>query len=105
MWRALYGASSFQAPCGKYVIAVNQDIDPENGDAVFWALAYRANPARDMEILKHRDRGHGPRLERGDGEDVGAAEEAGAEEAVGEETPAAEAEAAESEPEQPEAEE
>ncbi|MFP6736547.1 MAG: DNA gyrase subunit A [Rhodospirillales bacterium] len=41
----------------------------------------------------------------GDGEDVGAAEEAGAEEAVGEETPAAEAEAAESEPEQPEAEE
>jgi 4-hydroxy-3-polyprenylbenzoate decarboxylase len=69
VWRALYGASSFQAPCGKYVIAVNQDIDPENGDAVFWALAYRANPALDMEILKHRDRGHGPRLERGDGED------------------------------------
>ena len=69
IWRALYGTASFQAPCGKYVIAVNQDIDPDDGDAVFWALAYRANPALDIEILPHRDRGHGPRLERGGGED------------------------------------
>ena len=69
VWRALYGASSFQAACGKYVIAVDQDIDPDNGDAIFWALAYRANPALDVQILKHRNRGHGPRLKRGDGED------------------------------------
>ena len=66
IWRALYGTSSFQIPCGKYVMAVNEDIDPDNGDAVLWALAYRANPALDMEILKHRDRGHGPKLARGD---------------------------------------
>ena len=59
-------ASSLAAAIGKYVIAVNEDIDPENGDAIFWALAYRANPALDVEILKHRDRGHGPALERGD---------------------------------------
>ena len=39
IWRALYGASTLNASVGKYVIAVNEDIDPDNGDAVFWALA------------------------------------------------------------------
>src|SRR5690606_11571139 len=70
IWRALYGASSLDSSWGKYVIAVNEDIDPENGDAVLWALAYRANPALDVAILPHRDRGHGPALERGGGEDA-----------------------------------
>ncbi len=61
VWRALYGTTSFQQPCGKYVIAVSPDIDPENADAVFWAMAYRADPQRDTAILPHRDRGHGPK--------------------------------------------
>jgi 4-hydroxy-3-polyprenylbenzoate decarboxylase len=69
IWRALYATASFQAPCGKYVIAVNEDIDPNNGDAVFWAMAYRANPDLDVEILRHRGRGHGPRSARGETED------------------------------------
>ena len=64
VWRALYGASTLMAACGKYVIAVNEDIDPDNGDAVLWALAYRANPALDMAILPHRDKGHGPKSDR-----------------------------------------
>jgi len=54
IWRALHGASSLAAAIGKYVIAVNEDINPENGDAVFWALAYRANPALDIQIIKHK---------------------------------------------------
>lgn len=70
IWRALYAASAADSACGKYVIAVNEDIDPENMDAVFWALAYRSNPALDVQILPHRDRGHGPALERGNGEDA-----------------------------------
>jgi len=70
IWRALYAASALDSACGKYCIAVNEDIDPENGDAVFWALAYRSNPALDVVILPHRDRGHGPALERGNGEDA-----------------------------------
>lgn len=61
VWRALYGAASLRADCGKYVIAVNEDIDPENGDAIFWALAYRANVLTDVEVLHHRPRGHGPK--------------------------------------------
>ena len=61
VWRALYGAATLMAACGKYVIATNEDIDPDNGDAIFWALAYRANPALDIAILPHRDKGHGPK--------------------------------------------
>ena len=61
VWRALYGAASLRADCGKYVIAVNDDIDPDNGDAVFWALAYRANVLADVAVLHHRPRGHGPK--------------------------------------------
>ncbi len=62
IWRALYGTMSLQPAVGKYVIAINEDIDPDNGDAVFWALGYRANPDQDVQILKHRARGHGPVL-------------------------------------------
>ena len=36
IWRALYGAASLHRAAGKYVIAVNDDIDPDNTDAVFW---------------------------------------------------------------------
>ena len=68
VWRALYGAASLAAAIGKYVVAVDTDINPENGDAVFWALAYRANPAIDIQILKHKVRyGHGdPRTPGGE---------------------------------------
>ena len=70
IWRALYGAASMHRAAGKFVIAVNDDIDPENADALFWVMSYRANPALDFEILKHRDQGHGPRSLRNDGEDA-----------------------------------
>jgi 4-hydroxy-3-polyprenylbenzoate decarboxylase len=55
---------------GKYVIAVNEDIDPDNADALFWAMAYRCNPALDIQLLNHRDQGHGPRSLRNGGEDA-----------------------------------
>ena len=68
IWRALHGASSLQADIGKYVIAVSEDIDPENTDAVFWSLAYRANPVEDVQIMPYRSPGHGPKS-GGHGED------------------------------------
>ena len=61
IWRALHGAATLQADIGKYVIAVSEDIDPENPDAVFWSLAYRANPIDDVNIAPHRSPGHGPK--------------------------------------------
>jgi 4-hydroxy-3-polyprenylbenzoate decarboxylase len=70
VWRALYGAASFLRAGGKYVIAVNEDIDPDNADALLWAMSYRANPALDLQILNHRDQGHGPRSSRNGGQDA-----------------------------------
>jgi UbiD family decarboxylase len=62
IWRALRGATTLQAAIGKFVIAIDEDIDPDSADAVFWALAYRCDPAADMHILPYREAGHGPRM-------------------------------------------
>lgn len=61
VWAGLRGASMLQAQCGKIVIAVSEDIDPDNTDAIFWSLAYRTNPVADIEIVPDRSRGHGPK--------------------------------------------
>ena len=61
VWRGLYGAATLLADCGKICIAVSEDIDPTNTDAVFWSLAYRSNPAEDVHIAPHRSAGHGPK--------------------------------------------
>jgi 4-hydroxy-3-polyprenylbenzoate decarboxylase len=61
VWRGLHGASTLLSDCGKVCIAVSEDIDPTNADAVFWSLAYRANPMQDTHIAPHRSAGHGPK--------------------------------------------
>ncbi len=63
IWRALQGASAFRADCGKICIAVDEDIDPENSDAIFWALAFRMNPSSDLQVINYRSPGHGPERE------------------------------------------
>ena len=68
IWRALYGAAFFKGDCGKICIAVNEDIDPDNADALLWAMAYRMNPVVDVQTLDHRGQGHGPKREL-DGEE------------------------------------
>ena len=69
VWRALYGATSFKGDCGKICIAVNDDIDPDNADALLWAMAYRMDPVQDVQMLPHRGQGHGPKREHGGEED------------------------------------
>jgi 4-hydroxy-3-polyprenylbenzoate decarboxylase len=64
VWRALNGASGLRADCGKIVVAVSEDIDPTNTDAVFWSMAYRANPVEDVLVVPHRAGGHGPKAGR-----------------------------------------
>jgi UbiD family decarboxylase len=61
VWRALHGAATLLADCGKICIAVSEDIDPHNADAVLWSLAYRSNPADDVHVAPHRSVGHGPK--------------------------------------------
>ncbi len=61
VWRGLHGAATLLADCGKICIAVSEDIDPTNADAVFWSLAYRCNPIEDAHVAPHRSAGHGPK--------------------------------------------
>jgi UbiD family decarboxylase len=54
VWRGLNGAAFFQPGCGKVVIAVSEDVDPANLDAVLWSIAYRSNPIDDVQLQAHR---------------------------------------------------
>jgi 4-hydroxy-3-polyprenylbenzoate decarboxylase len=69
IWRGLYGVASFKSDTGKICVAVNEDINPDNADALLWAVAYRANPVNDIQILGHRGEGHGPMRGREQEED------------------------------------
>lgn len=69
IWRALYGTMSLQAAIGKFVIAVDDDIDTDNADAIFWAMGYRCNPVEDVKIIPYRELGHGPRSDASPGLD------------------------------------
>ncbi len=64
IWRGLRGASALRADCGKICVAVSEDIDPTNSDAVFWSLAYRSDPGTDVQISPYRSAGHGPKSGR-----------------------------------------
>src|SRR6201996_6038214 len=64
VWRGMQGAANLQAQCGKLVIAVSEDIDAENANAVFWSLAYRADFTNDLAITPYRSGGHGPKSGR-----------------------------------------
>ena len=61
IWRAMYGLAAFRQAEGKWIIAVSEDIDGENADALFWSMAYRCKPQHDIKILPHQHSGHGPR--------------------------------------------
>ena len=50
VWRGMNGAASLNAIAGKVIIAVSEDIDPDNLDAVMWAIAYRCNPVEDVHF-------------------------------------------------------
>ena len=64
VWRGLQAASSRVADCGKICIAVSEDVDPNNANAVFWSMAYRSNPIEDVLVLPFRSPGHGPSSDR-----------------------------------------
>jgi UbiD family decarboxylase len=61
IWRALHGAASLHRFAGKWIVAVDEDIAPDNADALFWAMSYRCQPQHDLVVVPHKDPGHGPR--------------------------------------------
>ncbi|MCL5959069.1 MAG: UbiD family decarboxylase [Chloroflexi bacterium] len=60
VWRALHAAATFHHGVGKIVVAVDEDIDPENVDSVLWAMCYRMKPDQDIQIVSGMDKGHAP---------------------------------------------
>ena len=61
VWRALYATVTLKRSSGKIVIAISDDIDPENLDAVLWSMAYRFKPHLDLKVVEDWSQGHGPR--------------------------------------------
>lgn len=49
---ALAGACRPGALMNKYVVVVDEDIDPTKLDEVVWAISTRSDPARDIDILR-----------------------------------------------------
>lgn len=43
--------TSAGAYAGRWVVVVDEDIDPSNIDEVLWAMATRCNPATDIEFI------------------------------------------------------
>ncbi|MCW5774142.1 MAG: UbiD family decarboxylase [Rhodospirillaceae bacterium] len=52
--QALMAAASLPAGAymGRYLVAVDADIDPTNIDDVLWAMGTRSDPARDADLVK-----------------------------------------------------
>lgn len=50
VWQALNIAVGYDTGVGKIIIAVDEDIDPRDLDAVAWAMSYRMQPHRDIRI-------------------------------------------------------
>jgi 4-hydroxy-3-polyprenylbenzoate decarboxylase len=67
VWRGLNGASTLHRFAGKWIVAIDEDIDPDNADALFWAMSYRCQPQHDLQVVPHKDPGHGPRGPRDGG--------------------------------------
>ncbi len=71
VWRALHAAATFHPGVGKLVVAVDDDIDPDNPEMVLWAMCYRMKPHKDVHIIGGMEKGHAPPFQYGeDGPDV-----------------------------------
>jgi UbiD family decarboxylase len=49
-WQALNAAVAFDPTIGKVIVAVDDDIDPNDADAVNWAMAFRMQPHLDTRV-------------------------------------------------------
>ena len=54
VWQALRGVAAFTPGFGKFVVAVDHDIDLNDPDSVNWAMSYHTQPHRDIEILNRK---------------------------------------------------
>ena len=57
VWQALCAANAFSPGNGKMYIAVDEDIDARDPDAVNWAMTFRMQPHRDLHVIRGRTGG------------------------------------------------
>jgi len=50
-WQALNAVIAY-FPATKFVIVVDDDVDPRNANSVNWAMSWRVQPDRDIRIVK-----------------------------------------------------
>jgi 4-hydroxy-3-polyprenylbenzoate decarboxylase len=50
-WQALHAAVALDPTIGKMIVAVDEDIDPNDADAVNWAMAFRMRPHLDTHMV------------------------------------------------------
>jgi len=51
-WQVLHAAAALPPPIRKFIIVVDEDINPRDGDSVIWALSFRVQPMRDTRLLQ-----------------------------------------------------
>ncbi|MEE8449398.1 MAG: UbiD family decarboxylase [Thermodesulfobacteriota bacterium] len=59
-WQALHCAAGFSPNLGKIIIAVDEDINPNDPDAILWALAFRMQPHLDLRTIPGKALGLDP---------------------------------------------
>ncbi len=52
VWRALEAMPEHFSAFSKIVVAVDEDIDPNNANLVNWAITFRSQPHRDVRVVK-----------------------------------------------------
>ena len=53
-WRALLAVASFTDHFSKIIVAVDDDIDPNDAESVNWAMAFRMQPHKDIHVVPGR---------------------------------------------------
>jgi len=54
VWQALHSMLGYHPATGKIVMVVDEDINARDPDSLFWALAFRMQPDRDMLVVRNR---------------------------------------------------
>ena len=54
-WQALNGAAAFAPGIGKFIVVVDEDIDPRDAESVNWALSFRVQPHLDIQITMGKE--------------------------------------------------
>ena len=65
VWRALRAATVLMRSVGKITIGVSEDINPESMEEIMWAVAYRTDLPKDVQINDYQANGHAPKLRGG----------------------------------------